>query len=67
MKRTFLAFAVITGIACLAGCGAPTTGAEIDRIMAEARKEAAIDLAHSRNGANPAWVRQNAVTVATSS
>ena len=68
MKNPCLAIAAIAGIAFLAGCGGPTTAAEIDQIMAEARRDAARDLAHARNawGGNAAEARKDAVLVETS-
>lgn len=57
MKKVLPAIAVTAGIALLAGCGSPTTGAEIDGIMAAARKDAATELARTRTagGEIPAW------------
>lgn len=67
MKKPFIAFAVITGIAFMAGCGRATTGADIDRIMAEARRDAAKELVRARSewGDNAAWARKDAVQVET--
>ena len=48
MKKNILQFTLISAIVLLTGCGRPTTGAEIDRIMAEAREHAAQELAKSR-------------------
>ena len=47
-KKIVLEFSLIAGVVLLAGCARSTTGAEIDRIMAEARKQAAMELARSR-------------------
>lgn len=57
MRTVLSAIAVTTGIVLLAGCGRPTTAAEIDAIMATARKDAASDLVRARTarGEIPAW------------
>jgi hypothetical protein len=49
--RTIMRTAILLLVCALAlaGCGRPTTGAEIDRMMAEARSDAATDLARSRD------------------
>ncbi len=48
----------------MAGCGEATTGAEIDRIMADARKDAAREQAGAHhNGGYAAWARKDEVPV----
>ena len=49
MRNHFPVFTVLAGIAFMTGCGGPTTAAEIDGIMAEARKDTDKDLTHARN------------------
>lgn len=68
MKRPVLAVAVTACIAILAGCGGPSTGPEIDRIMAEARNDAAKELLRSRGAweGNAAWARSEAELMKTS-
>jgi hypothetical protein len=50
MNKSHLSFLMLAGIASITGCAPPTTGPEIDRIMAEARRNAANDLARTREG-----------------
>jgi len=45
-----LATLTLAGSLCLPACSGHTTAAEIDRIVAEARRDAARDLEVSRNG-----------------
>jgi hypothetical protein len=64
-SKSIFAVAIIAGIAFLAGCGGPTTAADIDRIMAQARSDAAVDLAHARSawGGNAAAAGKDAMLV----
>lgn len=52
----------------MAGCGPATTGAEIEQIMAEARRDAAKDLARARSewGVNAPLTQTNAARVEAS-
>jgi len=58
MVKTLAVIAMITAGLAAGGCGGPTTGAEIERIMSEARSDAAKRLAQDRRqqGGIPASV-----------
>lgn len=58
MKRMLVAWALISGGAVTAGCHGPTTGAEVDRIMAEARQNETLR-ARRESGSIPMWARSN--------